>query len=445
MTPDEICLHSIATYLHLLDPTQPLSFGCSLETAVIAPARPPEKAPTFTPPPPVDFQPSPEGEFDPPPENFGAAAAAAPRAVAAAYAPPLQAVAAAAVLRRPSAVGDDLLGLHRTLEARLFAPKPAAAFAALAMTPPEPKDMIVGVASARRGAISKSVGAAGPGAPVLNVYVAEAMSMEAVKRVLVDSFGMSALESDAQPVNVHYSGHILALSHTHGERPSPCGISVGHFNITAGTQGVLARGLSPERQRRLLMVSNNHVLANVNDCRIGDAIHQPGPRDRPPAPDTQVAALEQWVPIQFGDGTVNYVDCATAWCWPDRVRKDFISPKGGAWSYFNVGGQPVEATTDMQVGKSGRTTNGLMARLPTSKHRSASTTRTGGSPISGTRSRSSARKVRAFSDGGDSGSLIWTFNEQRSPLGLLFAGGRAYTYANKIEHVMAALKIELFT
>jgi hypothetical protein len=52
---------------------------------------------------------------------------------------------------------------------------------------------------------------------------------------------------------------------------------------------------------------------------------------------------------------------------------------------------------------------------------------------------------RPFSDGGDSGSLIWTWNDAHAPVGLLFAGGRDYTFANKIGHVLEALQIELYT
>ena len=50
-----------------------------------------------------------------------------------------------------------------------------------------------------------------------------------------------------------------------------------------------------------------------------------------------------------------------------------------------------------------------------------------------------------FSQGGDSGSLIWTWNNQRLPVGLLFAGGGELTFANKIDNVLRALDINLVT
>ena len=231
-------------------------------------------------------------------------------------------------------------------------------------------------------------------------------------------------------------------------RPSPCGISIGHFKITAGTQGVLARGLSPDRQKRFLVLSNNHILANCNDCQPGDAIHQPGPLDMlpnvTPSPANQIGVLEQWVPLNFA-GQPNYVDCATAWCWPDRVRKDFIRSADGSWTYFNVGSQPIDAVHDMQVGKSGRTTQ-LTTGGIVDVNASISVSYGNGRVANfSDQVTITGAQDDPFSDGGDSGSLIWTWDGTRAPVGLLFAGGRDYTFANKIGHVLQALGIELFT
>jgi hypothetical protein len=360
---------------------------------------------------------------------------------------PQDAYAAAAPGRRGS-VGPNLLQLHKDLEGRVFARRSASAFAAEAAGPPSVEDMIIGVGIGAAHRDFESVGPGGPGAPVLNVYVAQAMSMDVVKRVLVDHYQMTDLAPDSTRVNVHYTGQIFALAPMQSVRPSPCGISIGHYKITAGTQGVLARGLSPERQKRLLVLSNNHILANCNDCQTGDAIHQPGPLDLLPnvtlSPANQIGVLEKWVPIDFA-GQPNYVDCATAWCWPDRVRKDFIRPAGGSWSYFNVGSQQLNAVHDMQVGKSGRTTQ-LTTGGIVDVNASISVSY-GNGRVANFSDQITITGVegRAFSDGGDSGSFIWTWDGTRAPVGLLFAGGRDYTFANKIGHVLQALEIELFT
>jgi hypothetical protein len=48
-----------------------------------------------------------------------------------------------------------------------------------------------------------------------------------------------------------------------------------------------------------------------------------------------------------------------------------------------------------------------------------------------------------FSQGGDSGSLIWTWDARRAPVGLLFAGGGGTTFGNRIANVLAALDVQI--
>lgn len=108
------------------------------------------------------------------------------------------------------------------------------------------------------------------------------------------------------PTDVIEVGEIRALNREHREeyRPVLPGTSLGHFDITAGTLGlvVLKNGVP-------FILSNNHVIANTNDADIGDAIYQPGPADGGKAKDT-VAELSDFVEISFvGE---NLVDCALA-------------------------------------------------------------------------------------------------------------------------------------
>lgn len=92
------------------------------------------------------------------------------------------------------------------------------------------------------------------------------------------------------------TGRIRALSDPRiRRRPAQPGISIGHYDITAGTFGLLvARGGAP------FILSNNHVLADSNAGKIGDAILQPGPADGGKAAD-RIAALAEFEPIDFGD------------------------------------------------------------------------------------------------------------------------------------------------
>jgi hypothetical protein len=246
-------------------------------------------------------------------------------------------------------------------------------------------------------------------------------------------------------VNVLRTGPIDAYAHRHRERPSPCGISVGHVDITAGTQGALARGRSGARQNRLLLLSNNHVLADVNAGEVGDAIIQPGRADGGTDPAGRIALLEKWVTIDFAAGAANLVDCATAWCWPDRVRREFIYSSGGTWAYFRVGSTPTAAVVGLPVGKSGRTTQLTSGRVIDAN--ASIRVNMGEGRVANFRDQITIRGNNdvLFSAGGDSGSLIWTWDTRRLPVGLLFAGGNQLTFANKIHHVLAGLDITLYT
>lgn len=340
----------------------------------------------------------------------------------------------------------ELLQVMREVEQRIFArPGPDAA-ARAAGDPPSAFEAIVGVGIGPAHRDFESVGPAGPGAPVLNVYVAEPMSMDAVKAVLVDSYGIRSLTSDRQPVNVIRTGPIDAYAHRHRERPVPCGISIGRHGTAndAGTLGALARGRSGPRANRLLLLSNNHVIANSNAAAVNDPIVQQGRLDGGNDPADRIAVLERWVTIDFAAGAANFVDCATGWCWPDRVRPDFIFSSGGAWQYFRVSTMIGGASVGMGVGKSGRTTQLTSGRVI--DHRASIQVNYPGRGVANFRDQISIQgNPMQFSMPGDSGSLIWGWDSVRRPVGLLFAGGGQITFANKIDHVLNALDIALYT
>src|SRR5207249_8866045 len=83
-------------------------------------------------------------------------------------------------------------------------------------------------------------------------------------------------------------------------------------NITAGTFGCLVRDIRPQSSGEYLILSNNHVLADVNAGSAGDLILQPGPFDGGVFPADAVATLERFEPITFGMTGYNVVDCAVA-------------------------------------------------------------------------------------------------------------------------------------
>jgi hypothetical protein len=280
-----------------------------------------------------------------------------------------------------------------------------------------------------------------PGQPTLNVFVAEPTTPDAVREVLVDGLGVQA--AGDLPLTVRLSGKLEAQPHTFKIRPAPGGVSVGHYRITAGTLGCLAIGRNEPRNHRILCLSNNHVLANSNNAVYGDCIVQPGPYDGGRCPQDQIAILERFVTLQFGGG-VNYVDCATGWCWPDRVRRELIYPYQGAYYLFRIGSVPQYATLGGIVGKTGRTTQltqGVVVATNWAGWVGYDAGRhayfVGQTVVQG--------RGGDFSRPGDSGSVIWKWETGLPPVALLFAGGGGYTIGNPMPWVTYFLDINLYT
>lgn len=89
----------------------------------------------------------------------------------------------------------------------------------------------------------------------------------------------------------------LQIDRTARHRPAMGGISIGHEDITAGTFGCV---VFDKDSGDMLILSNNHVLANSNDANFGDPILQPGPYDGGTQVDV-IAYLERFMPINFGE------------------------------------------------------------------------------------------------------------------------------------------------
>ena len=284
-----------------------------------------------------------------------------------------------------------------------------------------------------------------PGEYALNVYVVELTSVDEIKSVIVESMGASAASDDSLPLNIIQTGLIQAQPNTARVRPAPGGYSVAHYKVTAGTIACLCVGNSAPRNSRLMVLSNNHVLANTNRGVYGDCIVQPGPYDGGKCPADQIAILERYVPINFAAGASNFVDCATGWCWPDRVRRELAYHSGAGINYFRIGSTAIAPTLGMIVGKTGRTTQLTVGRI--TGVGVAVNVNYGGGLVGHFVDQVSIQSLNAnpFSAGGDSGSSIWTWNAARNPVALLFAGGGGVTFANRMTRVLAALDVHLYT
>jgi len=311
------------------------------------------------------------------------------------------------------------------------------------------EDNLVGVgisAGLGSGGASRSLSSGAlPGEQALILFVKQLTSIDDVKSSLSSSIGASAFSQDSFPLEVVETGVVEARSNTLRVRPASAGYSVGHYKVTAGTIGCYCRGRSAPRNARMMALSNNHVLANVNAGVYGDCIIQPGSYDGGHCPADQIAILERYVPINFAAGAGNVVDCATGWCWHDRVRVDLAYQSGAAINYFRISSAPVAPTLGMVVGKTGRTTGLTTGRVTAVGV--AVNVNYGAGRVAHFVDQISIQSLNAnpFSAGGDSGSSIWTWTAARNPVALLFAGGGSVTFANRMTSVLSALDINLWT
>lgn len=248
------------------------------------------------------------------------------------------------------------------------------------------------------------------------------------------------------------------------ERPARPGLSIGHYKVSAGTFGAVVKdNLTKEK----LILSNNHVLANVTNgkdgrSKAGDSILQPGAYDGGGV-DDRIAALYRFVPVkritQESDCPVaagiektgniflrlarpnyelrllkkffniNYVDAAVALPDAPGLVKEEI-----------LGIDKIEGVAEAELGqkviKSGRTSGLTVGKVTAYKVTLKVTL--------------SAQEEAWFSDQviadmlsrpGDSGSLVLT--TEKKAVGLLFAGSAEYSIFNQLKHVFELLKVHL--
>lgn len=235
--------------------------------------------------------------------------------------------------------------------------------------------------------------------------------------------------------DVAFTGRIAPLSAILRQRRRPIapGLSVAHYQVTAGTIGAIV-----EHKGLLCMLSNNHVLAASNKGRIGDPILQPGPADGGNWND-HVGWLQTYVPISQAEN--NTVDAALGSIRSDVTVRTALSP---ARRLRGIRAQPAPGMRVQKVGRSSGLTAGQIRAigiddLPVNF---------GGTTCWFDDQIEIVGAGGAFSIGGDSGSLV--LDRHMFAVGLLFAGsatgglqGAGMTYANPIPAVLAALGAEL--
>lgn len=235
-------------------------------------------------------------------------------------------------------------------------------------------------------------------------------------------------------------------------RNDPLRLGASISPTTVRYSGTLGCFCSDDRGGGTGILSNNHVLADVNEIAAGAAIMQPGAGDGGRADEDVIAELTRFVPIQFG-GFPNRVDAAFAALTAHGRDEDrgslFDSSDEPAPAIELRPGEMAEAVPGMIVHKTGRTTRHTRGRVRAVNVNNylvdvgVAVARFDGQVVIET---DMARQP--FSRPGDSGSLI--VDEDGRPVALLFAGSASggagnvgITGANPISYVTEQLGVTL--
>jgi hypothetical protein len=270
-------------------------------------------------------------------------------------------------------------------------------------------------------------------------------------------------EVEGVPTDVMEVGVLRALqSRSARWRPAPAGVSIGHFQTSAGTLGCVVRDRASGGR---LILSNNHVLANSNEAQLGDPVLQPGPADGGRVVSDTIAHLERFSPIAFTTrppvcpvalgiaSTANAL--ARQMGSAHRLEAVQRNPTAVNWVDAAVA-RPVEDADILEgILEIGVPLGVIAPALGTSVRKSGATTGLSSGRIivvnattiidygPGRTARFDAQIVTTnMSQGGDSGSLL-VAGDSPDAVGLLFAGSPQVTVHNEILAVLGRLDVSL--
>jgi hypothetical protein len=224
---------------------------------------------------------------------------------------------------------------------------------------------------------------------------------------------------------------LLDVPHRQRLRPARPGCSIGFRaadSINAGTLGAIV-----EKAGKRHILSNNHVLADMNRLAIGAEIVQPGTLDDATA--ETIARLSQFIQLKAGE--LNELDCAIAEVIdPSLVTAEFLAPIGRLLSAAPVSAD--EGTVVEKIGQGSFHTVGEVYDTSFDVRVDY-----GGLGILTFRDQLAVRRSgQSFGQPGDSGALV-VHQELKRPVGLLFGGSPQFTIVTPIGRVLDALEIGL--
>jgi hypothetical protein len=223
-------------------------------------------------------------------------------------------------------------------------------------------------------------------------------------------------------------------------RPLRMGSSVGHFDVTAGSIGCFVAHAQTD-DNTIMILSNNHVLANENRARKGDAILQPGTADGGKNPADAVARLERFIRLQ--KTAINRMDCAVA------ILESGVERSLNIIGIGNVAGVEQTGLYEQElVSKVGRTTGLSKGQVTAFELDDFTANFDLGNLKFDNLIEIEGADDAPFAQGGDSGSLV--LNRAKEAVGLVFAttdiggqNGKGYTYANPLAPILDKLQVKL--
>ena len=306
----------------------------------------------------------------------------------------------------------------------------------------------------------KTAGEEDTGEPSFIIYVLKKLPPRELSRSQVVPRKIDGLNTD-----VVESG-VFRMLNARTSRGRPCqpGMSIGHYKSTAGTLGAVVKD---RKTGELMVLSNNHVLANGSSiqevrARPGDPVLQPGPYDGGTIND-RIGVLHRYVPLVK---TVSRADCPVAAAvarggtrllnllvadYELRFYKHFKNENTVDCALAKLDSPDLVQATILEVGeitgtaeirpgqmvqKSGRTT-GLTSGIVKSVGTTLQVEMKNDEKVW----FSDQVVAEMVSQPGDSGALV--LNLERKAVGLLFAGSDKLTVFNRIGPVLERLEVEL--
>ncbi|MEO6488465.1 MAG: hypothetical protein ABIO04_00875 [Ferruginibacter sp.] len=273
-------------------------------------------------------------------------------------------------------------------------------------------------------------------ASVNGIGIGEKINGESLVRVLtrqplrISASGLSSyFNIPKSDITIEYAGPIKFMSAVTRGRPPFPGVSVGHYKITAGTLGCFVT----DKEGKVYILSNNHVLANTNEAFFGDPVLQKGKLDGGRRMHDRIARLSYLIKLKSNS--------------PNRMDAAIAEVDKGLKLNYSIGNKKKVSgvctpRNKQKVEKYGRTT-GHTKGMITTRNLDLEIDYDGRIMVFEDQFEIKGANNKMFCDGGDSGSLILEQTTAKA-VGLLFAGNECgTTFATSIREVLDAFSVKI--